>query len=95
MIFETGSLCWVDDEVAFVYDFFWWGLGFFLKYFEISLTSFGVLARMREETREMNVGLVLSFSLPLVLGFLGIWGMNLELTLPLKVFLELSAYNLS
>jgi len=43
-----------------------------LKYFEISLTSFGVLARMREETGEMNVGLVLSFSLPLVLGFLGI-----------------------
>ena len=41
----------------------------------------------------MNISLALSFSLLLVLRFLGIQGVNLELTLPLKVFLELSAYN--
>jgi len=50
---------------------------------------------MERGTGEINIGLALFFSLPLVLGFLGIQRVNLELTLPLKVFLELSAYNMS
>ena len=95
IFFETDNLCWVDDKVAFTYDFFWWELRFFLKYFKISLTSFGVLARIGGGIREMNIGLALSFSLLLVLKFLETQEVNLELTLPLKVLLELSAYNLS
>ena len=43
----------------------------------------------------MNVGIALSFSLPLVLKFLGTQGVNLELTRLLKLLLELLAYNLS
>jgi len=48
---------------------------------------------MGEEIGEINVSLALSFSLPLVLEFLGTQEVNLELTSPLKVLLELSVYN--
>ena len=52
MFFEVDRLCWLVEEVAFAYDFFCWGLEFFLKYFEISLTFLYVLARIRGKQRK-------------------------------------------
>ena len=47
MFFERGGPCCFSNKVAFAYNFFCWGLVFFLKYFEILLTSFSNLARSR------------------------------------------------
>ena len=94
MFFRMDELCWLDKEVVFAYNFFYWGLEFFLKYFEISLTSFYDLARIRERIREINVGFTISFFLLLMFKFLGTQGVSLELTLFLKILLVLSVYKL-
>ena len=72
MFFKRGGLCCFSNEVAFAYDFFCWELVFFLKYFEISLTSFSDLAGIGGGTEEMNVGFTISFFLPLMFEFLEI-----------------------
>jgi len=89
MFFEAEELDCLDKDVAWAYDFFCWVLVFFLKYFDNSLTSFYNLAGIGGGMGETNVGFTTSFSL-LLFEVLGTWGVNLELTLLLKVVLKLS-----
>ena len=60
-----------------------------MKYFDNSLTSFCVLARIEEGMGEMNIDFTISFPLLLMFELLGTRGVNLELTLFLKVVLVL------
>ena len=89
MFFEAEELDCLDKDVAWAYDFFYWVLVFFLKYFDNLLTSFCDLAGIGGGMRETNVGFTTSFPL-LLFKVLGTWGVNLELILLLKVVLELS-----
>ena len=52
----------LGDEV-WVYDFFVIGFSIFLKNFEISLTSFNDLDRIRDGIDETKIGLAISLSL--------------------------------
>jgi len=88
MFFKAEELDCLDEDVAWAYDFFCWMLVFFLKYFDNSLTFFCDLAGIREGMGEMNVSFTTSFPL-LLFKVLGTWEVNLELTLLLKVVLEL------
>jgi len=65
-----------------------------MKYFEISLTSFCDLARIRRERVETKVDLIISFPLMDTCG-LATWGLNFDLTLLLKVDLLLFTKKLS
>ena len=69
-------------------------MSLFLKYFEISFTSFCNFARIGRESEDMKIGLAVSFSLLLTCGLV-IWGLNFDLTLFLKVVLLLSTNKLS
>ena len=51
-------------EKACTYDFFCRILGFFFKFFEISLTSFGVLARIEGGIEEIETRLTTFLPLP-------------------------------
>jgi len=69
-------------------------LTFFLKYFYNLLTSFGDFARMGGERDETKVGFVIFFPLGEAWSLLTC-GLNLDLTLFLKVDLLLSMKRLS
>ena len=88
------ELVYFDEDEACIYDFFWGALAFFLKYFNNSLTSFGDFAGMKGERDETKVGFVIFFSLEGAWGLLT-YGLNLDLTLFLKVYLLLSTKRLS
>ena len=86
MFFEAEKLDCLDKDVAWAYNFFCWVLVFFLKYFS---NAFYDLAGIGERIGEMIVSFTTSFPL-LLFEVLRTWGVNLELTLLLKVVLELS-----
>ena len=57
---------------------------FFLKYFEISFTSFCDFARMGDRSANTKMGLTVALSFTEIIGLMT-WGLNFDLTLDLKV----------
>jgi len=81
-------------EEAYTYDFFCRIPEFFLKIFEISLTSFGVLARMKGGIEEIETGLMTFLPLPFC-KVLRTCRLNLDFTLFLNNMLVSSTTRLS
>jgi len=81
------------EEEAWVYNFFYWGTGFFLKYFEVLLTSFRDLAGIGEGINEIVAGLIVFLSLSLVIVLIGC-GLNLDFTMFLNEVFDSSTAKL-